>query len=350
MSRSSLSPRVIGSLLLCVAPLVSTAARGQTPEPQSVSTAHSLFDQAVADMEAGEYEKACKKLEEVTRLMPRALGAKKELGDCYEKTDRLASAWAEFMTVNALARRDGEFERAQEAGQRADALRPRLGMLTVEVPPEVRKIPGISIKRDGQPLGEGQWGTALPADPGAHEIEATAPGYKPWTKKVEGLENGAKATVTVEALARDPAATAARPPAGPVAPVVIQAPPNVAWQRPAGIVATGVGGGIVVAGLITGAVAISTKNKSNEGGYCGLQNRCNNEGLALRTQAVELGDASTGLVIAGAALTAGGALLWIFSPKEQGDRPADEKAAPKKAAIRLGVEIAPGGLGVQGTF
>jgi hypothetical protein len=349
LSRTSISHRVIGTLLLCGAVLAPIAAHGQVSEPQNVSTAHILFDQAVAEMEAGEYEKACKKLEEVTRLLPRALGAKLDLGDCYEKTDRVASAWAQFMTVNDLAQRDGEFERAQLARQRAESLRPRLAMLLVEVPPSVRKIPGVSIKRDGQPLGEAQWGTALPADAGAHEVEAIAPGYKPWTKRVEGVENGAKITVTVEALVRDPEA-AARPTAGPGAPVVIQAPPNVVWQRPAGIAATGAGGAILVAGLITGGIAISTKNTSNEAGYCDRDNRCNAEGLALRNQAVSMGNVATGLVIGGAALATGGALLWVLAPKDQRDKPKDEKMAPKKNDIALGMEFAPGGIGVRGAW
>ncbi|MDI1476819.1 hypothetical protein [Polyangium sp. y55x31] len=317
--------------LLCA----SSPASAQAVDPQNVTAAHALFDQAIAEMEAGRYASACKKLEEVTRLLPRALGARLDLGDCYEKTNRLASAWAQFMTVYDIATRDGEFERAREAGLRAEALRPRLATLSIEVAPEVRKIPGLSITRDGLPLGEAQWGLPLPADAGTHTIVATAPGYEPFTKRIDGLLDGAKAEVRIERLARDPKA-AVRPSGGPI---VIQAPPDVAWQRPTGMIAAGIGGATLVSGLVAGGFAIMLNQQSNAPGRCDARNECDAEGLALRQTALATGHAATGLVVAGTALLSGGVLLWALSPEIH-----------TKGANALGVRITPRGIGFSGSF
>jgi len=325
---------LLAALLVSAHALSPATASAQGADPQTITAAHALFDAAVAEMDAGQYESACKKLDEVTRLLPRALGAKMDLGECYEKTNRLASAWAQFMTVADLARRDGEFERVAEASRRADALKPKLALLRVDVAPDIRKIEGLTITRDGTALGEAQWGTAVPTDAGTHTIVATAPGFETFTKQLEGVENGATAEVRIDKLVRDPK-TAGKPATTPLAPVIIQAPPNVAWQRPTGIITTGIGGATLVAGLIVGGLAISTKNESNAGGNCNAQNECTPLGRALRDQAIVQGNVSTGLVIAGAALATGGAMLWLLSPKTPTEK-------------QLGLAFFPGGAAVRG--
>src|SRR4051812_40620982 len=97
--------------------LVPPAARGQAGDPQRALAAQALFDQAEAEMAAGQIASACKRLEEVTRLVPDALGGKLKLGDCYEKLGRLASAWSQFAIVAQVAARVGQAERADEAAR-----------------------------------------------------------------------------------------------------------------------------------------------------------------------------------------------------------------------------------------
>ena len=81
---------------LCAAGLASVTsdARAQA-RPEDRAAAESLFSDARRLMQAGDYEQACPKLEASRRLEP-GLGTTLNLGDCYEKLGRTASAWGEF--------------------------------------------------------------------------------------------------------------------------------------------------------------------------------------------------------------------------------------------------------------
>ena len=144
------------SLSLCLLALPA-AAQAQTVDPQTALAAQALYEQATAEMDAKSYPSACRKLEEVTRLVPEGLGAKLTLGECYEALGKLASAWSQYTFVEAMAPKVGQAERAQRAAERAAALKPRLATMTIDVPGEARAITGLVITRDGVSVGEGQW-------------------------------------------------------------------------------------------------------------------------------------------------------------------------------------------------
>ncbi|AKT40388.1 hypothetical protein [Chondromyces crocatus] len=326
------------TLALSFGLLVSPPARAQTVDAQTVASAQSLYDQAVSEMDAGQFAPACPKLEEVTRLIPEGLGAKLTLAECYEKTGRLASAWAQYSLVETLAGRTGQAERLREAVAAAAVLKPRLAMLTVAVPAEVRAIAGLVIAWDGVTLGEEQWESALPVDAGAHRLVATAPGRRAWEEAVEVRGEGAPVIVEVKPLVVEtvaPAAVEGR--RGPE-----EAPSERAWQRPAALVALGVGVIGVGVGATLGGLAIARNGQSNEG-HCNAENLCNQEGFALREQALALGNGSTVAMIAGGALLAGGAVLWFTAPARGKDKGAGELG-------RARVAVVPGGVLLQGRW
>src|SRR6185369_13042037 len=101
------------------------------------------------------YAEACPKLEESQRLEP-GIGTKFYLADCYEHIDRLASAWALYLESSDEAGDANMKDRAEYARKRAEALQPKLIRLSVQVPDEVRALPGVEIHRDDLVLKAGQ--------------------------------------------------------------------------------------------------------------------------------------------------------------------------------------------------
>lgn len=328
--------------------LVGTAtplAHAETASPQEASAAQALFERGVEEMKQKQYATACPKLEEVTRILPDAIGAKMALADCYEQSERSASAWMQWSTVASLAGRAGQRDRQLKASQRAETLRKKLAKLTVTVSPEARAHDGLVVKRDGVEIGKAQWDTPIPVDTGDHEIVAAAAGRETFTVKVHVARDGETSAVTVPALAADTSAAKASAPQEAEAP---SAPPRDreeggagSWRRPLGIGSTVAGGAGLIVGSVLGIMAISKKGASNGGGdLCDANDQCGAEGLHLREQASGFATGSTIAFAAGGALMAGGVVLWLTAPR------SSERASI--GATR--VEVGAGRLLLQGTF
>ncbi|WP_437738361.1 tetratricopeptide repeat protein [Sorangium sp. So ce1335] len=322
------SARVLAPIALAAALIVPGPALAQKVDRHAAVTAQALYDQATAEMDAGRFASACGKLEEVARLVPEGLGAKLTLGQCYEAWGKLASAWAQYTIVEALAAKAGQAERSARAGAWAAALKPRLATLTVHVPEAVRAYPGLAITRDGVPLGRAQWDAALPVDTGEHEIVAKARNRATWRRSTVVTADGEAVSVAIPALEpdrRDPPASASRTPRSAAG----------GAQRAAGLVVGGaglVGAGV---GVFFGVRAAIKLNESNAGGHCHDGNICDEVGYAARRQAVTAGDVSTVLLIAGGAVLAGGVALFLTAPRPEGPG-AHIALGPRGIALRGG--------------
>ncbi len=183
---------------------------------QALGAAQAMFDGAEQLMAAHKYDEACPKLEEVVRLVPSGVGAKIELAKCYEEAGRLASAWGAYVVAGNAAAAAGQAERTKAAAEHAAALKPRLSTLTISVPAGLRAVPGLEIRRDGRVLGQAEWGIAVPVDPGAHPVEATAPGKAPWHAAAEVKGDADAASIALPERLDD--APDAAPPPTPVPP------------------------------------------------------------------------------------------------------------------------------------
>lgn len=305
---------------LALAVLAFTApALGQT-------TAAALFDEAKALMKEGAYERACPKIQEAHRLSPTP-GTVLTLGDCLEHAGKLASSWGAFKDAEVAARAAKDIDREREAQRRAGLLAPKLARLAVVVPPAAR-VAGFELKRDGEKIGEGQWGSPLPVDIGAHTIETSAPGKKPWSTVVRIETNGSTASVEVPMME--------------TVTVIAAAPEQRAafWgtQRILGLSLTGAG----LAGLITSAVytaKMASKNAESRL-YCRPTNPdiCSAIGVDLREQAFSAAHIANGTVIAGGLLAATGLVVFLTTPRAQ----------PHVAAASTAVRpvFGPGGAGI----
>src|SRR5262245_7033223 len=147
------------------------------------AAADVLFTEGKRLLGQGDIKAACPKFAESYRLDP-ALGALLNLASCHEKEGRVATAWSEYRQAEAEARRANDRREAFSRKQ-AEALEPRLPRLTLVLG---GATPGLTITRNGVPVGDGSFGTDLPVDPGVQEITASAEGYKPVKKRVEMAE------------------------------------------------------------------------------------------------------------------------------------------------------------------
>jgi tetratricopeptide (TPR) repeat protein len=198
--------------LVLVLPGVARAAgpNGDAAEAQV------LFEEGRRLMAAGDLASACPKFAASQEREP-ASGTALNLGVCYEKAGKLASAWAAFETAEALAASAGQKDRMSAAKKKAAQLASIVSRLTISVP-AASAVAGLQVRRDGDLLEAAEWGVSTPRDGGGHDVEATAPGKKPWTRHVELQPRGQSLTVEIPVLEDAPVPAPAAVAAGPTAP------------------------------------------------------------------------------------------------------------------------------------
>lgn len=339
-----------GAAALIPALCLPSAAHAQPGKKEDkLAIAQTLYEQATAAMDEKDYEKACPKLEEVVRLIPEGLGAKLTLAECYEAMGRLATAWTHYLTVEHAAAAANQKEREQKAAARAAQLKPKLATLSVDVPEEARSIQELTVRRDDIELGEVQWGVEIPVDAGRHTITARAPGYSPW-KRVESIADGEKINVVVSLIPEVQSHQNSNTSNSIDNSSQIQpdSSTNRSWQRPLAFVALGLGGAGLVAGSILGGLTISKYNASVADYHCDINNTCDAEGLELRNQAIAFGNGSTVAFIAGGALAAAGAVLWLTAPSTSTQSSA--RLSPRGPRWTAQVRFGPNGLQCLGSF
>jgi hypothetical protein len=337
--------RLAGAIAIASSFAAIPSAHAQTSAADSAA-AQSLYDDGRKLFTNKDYASACPKFQESQRLDPTPV-TEFWLADCYEHAGKTASAWAAFLDLAATEHKTGgpkSAEREKVARDRAKALEPKLTQLTISVAATTR-VDGLVIKRDGEPVLDGQWGAPVAVDPGNHTIDASAPGKAAWTKTLDVEGAGQTVNVDVPALADAPASA----PAGAAAPGAAP-PPAPAPEQPAetkssplrtvGLVVAGVGAAGLVVGGIFGGMALSSNSSANNGN-CGTAfggtNECNATGVSDRSSAVRDGNISTIAFIAGGVLAAGGITLFFLAPK------SSVEAAP---AVGMGTA----GVTLRGSF
>jgi hypothetical protein len=320
-----LKKRLIEVCLLAVS-LVATNAHAEARDPVA---AQALFDDARRLVSAQQYAEACPKFEESQKLDP-GIGTAYNLADCYEKVGRIASAWALFLEVVSQARASGESDREGAAKTRASRLEPRLPKLRVRVGPDSRAN-GLTVTRDGISVGPAQWNSAVPVDPGPHEIVAKAPGRQMFSRNVTA-EEGVVLDFELPPLAisTEPATEA------PPAVVDTEQPPPVAkksagpsaWVWPLGAVGVaGIGVGT------TFAIMAMSENKASKDN-CGTDNACSPRGLEQRNSAITKGNVATVSFIVGGVGLASAAVVWLVT---------GSSGASSKAGVTAGGNVGSNG-------
>ncbi|HTU61995.1 MAG TPA: hypothetical protein VMF89_26240, partial [Polyangiales bacterium] len=205
--------------------------------------------------------------------------------------------------------------RERIARDRAKDLQPSLSYLTVIT----WKGQDIEVARDGRRIDTALIGTAIPVDPGSHQIVASAPGKRSWSTKVNVRERSDRVTVSVPILAEDPAAAAAAPAINTRTDdyPMPEASGGGGVQRAFAIVAAALGVAGVATGTVFGLKASSTMDEAKAqctGSGFKYPNNCSDSSVRLSEDAVQSGQISTVGFIAGGAGIATFALLWLTAP------------------------------------
>ena len=280
-----MKPRV---LLVLGAMSVATAARADDH-----ARALELFAEGQALAAHGRCVEAIPKLVETLAIEP-SIGALLNLGACHEKTGTPDLAWKRFREAERLARDRGD-DRVGFARARAEALEPLLPKLVVDVPAQSR-ADGLRVRVDDDGLDASLWGVARAVVSGQHVVSATMPGREPWQTVVVATGQSTR-VVTVPELA---------------ATVIEHAPParDGSAQRTVGFVIAASGGAGLVLGSVFGGVAFARKGDAQS-----LQTGPSPAPFeAAKADAQAWAAASTVAFIAGAALLAGGVVLFWSAP------------------------------------
>lgn len=185
-----------GGLGHLACPLSALASSSGAPS----DVAKEKYERALRAYNSRRYAEAVLLLEEVRRLYgsPSALLL---LGHSYLRLDRLGSAYqaykeAERDAAERLA--SGPNPTYDEARKTALVhladLERQIPYLTLAVPSDLP--PDFVLLLDGKPVPAASWGTALPVDPGSHEIAATGMRLFPYKSAVV-LQPGGRARVDV---------------------------------------------------------------------------------------------------------------------------------------------------------
>jgi hypothetical protein len=333
--RSPLRTAAMGTVWALAFSLPSLAHAGDAP---NAAAAQTLFDDAKTLMQARDFARACPKLEESEKLQA-AGGTLMFLALCREGEGKTATAWTLFNEVLSGARRDGRHDREKVAQDHITALAPRLTRISIVVSDSAQHQPGLEIRRDDVAVPSELWGTAIPVDPGAHVLRATATGMIPWETTASTTAEGQTTTVNVAALVAAPASPEPQVGTRP------QSDPR-RTRRIAGLAVGGAGVALLGVGAAFGALALA--KKGDESNACSKQGVCGSLDVASSHTAVHDGNVSTILLSVGAAALVGGGALWLTA---RTTGPSDDPAATKpnharwRAVPILGGHFAGLGLG-----
>lgn len=311
---------------------LSTTARAQSAE------AEALFRDGRALLKHGQLAAGCDKLAASERLES-SVGTLLNLGDCREKLGQVASAWAAFRKAEAMAKRNrGDDRRQAEAQRRAAQLEPRLATFEIDVP---QHIEGLIVHRDGEFVGDAQWTTALPIDPGSYTIVAEAPGYQAWRTTVVIGAGARREVVVIPSLLRVPvdpvpaiSATPLDEPPPPAEPFTVGTTRGAGTWSTTRALSVGLalaGAGALGTGVYFGVHAGTLEGRSDR--RCPQSVCGDSTGLLLNDQAQDSARRANILYIAGGGTLATAVVLWLVGA------PDETKLVPTAGEHQLGVAL-----------
>lgn len=301
------APTILAALLLAAAPRLAAA------QPKSAhALAEEQFKQGREAMARGEIQRALTLLEASHKAEP-GRGKLLNIALCEEQLGKLKGALAKLEEL-APQLPAGD-DRAAIVAQHLASVRAALPRLRVEL--AAGSPSGAGVMLDGEPVSAGG---ELRVDPGHHVLSASAPGAAPFRLELD-LAPGAQRRVTVAFPTETDAAPA---PARPLSFTL-------------GIAGVSAGGAALLAGLGVGGAALGKRGRLSTA--CSADHACPPSSADTIRAYHTLGGASTGLILGGALLAAGGAALMLLQP--------GRKAA---ATGWITPEIGLGSASVRGSF
>ncbi len=302
-------------------------------DASGAAAAEALYDEGKKLETKGDFASACPKFAASQQLDP-AAGTLLHLANCYEKTNKNASAWATYLDAASAAHAQNRAEWEKAARGKAAALEPKLSRVSIIV---ADPAAGETVKRDDLEVATASYSVPIPLDAGQHTFTAEAPKKLAFKTTVNVSGDGQKLEVKIPKLEDAPVA---------VAPVDTKTPPTTTASGTAtsgapaktedpgsgrriigytlgavGIVGLGVGG-------VTGLMAMGANNDAKK--LCPSSPCADKTGVDDNDKAKSLGTVSTIGFIAGGVLLAGGVVLVLTAPSSQEKKAAfsDVKVSP----------------------
>jgi tetratricopeptide (TPR) repeat protein len=283
------------------------------PAPAAADKADALFAKGKALLAKKKYAQACPTFEKVDALDP-GIGAKLNVARCYEEWGKLVRAHRWYVDAEKMAR-EADDDRAPKIKKLIDRIEPEVPRLTILVPAGA-DVAAAAIKLDGEPVTADGIGREVLVEPGPHVIVFRA-GGEDKTKTI-AIERGGAREVTLELGGKDGASGASGggsgggstdPEDGGTDP-----PRPGRMRRIAAFALMGVGAASLgVAGYLTFDARDDYRSALEQ--HCmSAKDMCNEEGLRLTRDARGRANLATVFAIAGAAVAAGGLVLYLTSP------------------------------------
>ena len=201
----SLRRRFLAAVIACSLTSLHAAPPVFAQSKKELREARKKFQQATELEQARNWSGALALFREVgqVKMTPQV---RYHIAYCQENLGKLVSALGGYEIALSTASQLGPaFEK--EVKERSEALKARIPKLTIK---RGKGAAAAKIELDGVPLGTTV--TGVPIDPGAHIVEATAPGYQSFNTTIT-VEEGSEKTLDLE-LEKFPADT---PPPGELA-------------------------------------------------------------------------------------------------------------------------------------
>jgi tetratricopeptide (TPR) repeat protein len=303
----------MGRIALVLVMLCAGAAALAEPEPKAEGT--RLFEEGRELAKSGKFAEACEAFQK-SFAIDRAPGTSLNYGDCLEKLGQLRKAWQMYDEAAREFDKLGD-ARGKFAHERATAVAPKLGTLTVKVAEP--KLPGLIVMIANESLPP-QAQMVERYEPGSIEVTASAPGRTAFTSTARTAA-GANVIVEIPPLAASDSTT---PPATPPDDSKHPPPPPVGTRRSPSRVKLAIGlgaggGGALIVGGILALSARSSYNDAIDSLDCTKASRmlfCNQKGADQVNSAGTRANVATAFTIGGGLLAATAVVLFVTAPRE----------------------------------
>jgi hypothetical protein len=316
---------LVGSLTVGVAVATAPPALAQS---MPRDPAEELFQRGLAEMAAGNIDKACATFEVVWRV-DRGGGTIVALAICHEKQGRGATALAEFRQARELATTARRDDRVHLADEHIAQLEPTVSRLTVET--ATAREPGLRLELDGAVLAPVNWDIAIAVDAGEHTVRASVPDRPAWEVRIHVAASGDRLRVELPGWSASPPAPQQASTPRETAPSGPHVSAEGRGRRGAGVLLVGAGVAALGVGGYFGLVAFLKRHDALSA--CDGSTDCVSGQGYLRAvgedhRSDQAAFVSTVTIAAGAGVVAAGIVLLVTGRSSTAPRSARVAAAP----------------------
>jgi hypothetical protein len=322
---------------LFAAVIAAVEPRARAQSDADLAAARSLFGEALADEQRGEYAAALAKFERV-RAVRDTQAVRYRVATCLEGLGRLRAAVQAYTSAAIATTSDPESTKVAQASRDAvTALEKRMAQVVVELPPGAPR--DVTVAVDAEAVSRDAIGAPLAVDPGTHDVTASAEGFTPFRTAVT-IAPAARATVRIVLDPVAPGAPSASNGSPPLPPAAPDAPPASASSSDVPAIVAFGAAGILAVGTVALLVAresdIHTIESTCPGDVCATSREP--DVTSTRNRALLEGPFAIGTGVA-AAVSAGIGVYFVTRPR-----------APATAAIAPWVDRSSQGVVIRAWF